>query len=112
MLSQVMEEYLCGLVPSGSIFQLVQCQVAMVNIGHIFLVKMLFIYTPSKYPGAEQTTSALFFFAIAINISLCCVVLSKKTAESFTQCYSSHFCLGRYSPTNLRHNLCLKKKVN
>lgn len=66
MLSQVMEEYLCGLVPSGSIFQLVQCQVAMVNIGHIFLVKMLFIHTPSKYRGAEQTTPAHFFFFLQL----------------------------------------------
>lgn len=48
-------------------------------------MKMLFIYTPSKYPGAEQTTPAQFFFTIAISVSLCSVVLSKKPAETSTQ---------------------------
>lgn len=52
----------------------------MVDSGHIFLVKMLFIYTPSKYPGVEQTTPAQLVLEIAISNSLllCCFAWEKQ----------------------------------
>lgn len=82
----------------------------MVDSGHIFFVKMLFIYTPSKYPGVEQTTPAQLVLEIAISNSLCSVVLPEKNSWNIYTVLFLLFLSWPLLPNKLMSQSLLKEK--